>query len=166
MYKRILVPTDGSSVSDYAVGAAIEFARACGSEILALSVAMPEPIIPSTEGAMAIDPGVDVDVLAEHAQRLAGAVCERARHAGVACAQRVELSLDPGRAIADTAREQACDLIFMGSHGRRGLSRLLAGSVTQAVLAGAPVPVMVLRPVSEDERAQALARPCPANRPA
>lgn len=48
--------------------------------------------------------------------------------------------------IADVAEHEGCDLIFMGSHGRRGLSRLLAGSETQKVLAGADVPVMVLRP--------------------
>ncbi|MEH6435981.1 universal stress protein [Massilia sp. DD77] len=164
MYKRLLVPTDGSPVSENAVDAAIDFARVCGSEILALSIAMPEPAIQSAEAAMVIDAGLEVDVLLENAQKLVAAICARAQDAGVTCTQRVELSLDPGKVIVDTACEQACDLIFMGSHGRRGLSRLLAGSVTQAVLAYAPMPVMVLRPVSKDERAQALARHCPAER--
>lgn len=164
MYKRILVPTDGSPVAEDAVSAAIEFARSCGSEILALSVAMPMPAIQSAEAAMVIDAGIEVDVLLEEAKSLVAAVCKRAQDAGVACTGKVELSMDPGKAIVGNALEQACDLIFMGSHGRRGLSRLLAGSVTQAVLAYAPVPVMVLRPVSADERAQALARPCPAER--
>ena len=162
MYKRILVPTDGSAVSENAVAAAIDFARACGGEIVALSVAMPQPAMQSAEAAMVIDAGLEVDVLLEEAKAQVAAVCARARKAGVTCTERVELSMDPGKVIVGTAREQACDLIFMGSHGRRGLSRLLAGSVTQAVLAYAPVPVMVLRPVPDDERAQGFARPCPA----
>ena len=146
MYKRILVPTDGSPVSTQAVGAAIEFAKACGSEIVALSVAVPEPVLQSLEGAMVLDPGQQVDVLLAHAQAYVAAIAERAREAGVDCSPVTRFSLDPAEAIVEAAREQACDLIVMGSHGRRGLSRLLAGSVTQAVLAYAPVPVMVLRP--------------------
>lgn len=66
-----------------------------------------------------------------------------------------------GHAVG-VASEHACELIVMGSHGRRSLSRLLMGSVTQAVLAYAPVPVMVVRPAPASAAAQALARPCPA----
>ena len=140
MYKRILVPTDGSAVSENAVAAAIDFARACGGEIVALSVAMPQPAIQSAEAAMVIDAGLEVDVLLEEAKAQVAAVCARARKAGVTCTERVELSMDPGKVIVGTAREQACDLIFMGSHGRRGLSRLLAGSPTIAPrLADVPV---------------------------
>ncbi len=61
--------------------------------------------------------------------------------------------------IGDAAREHGCDLIVMGSHGRRGLSRLLAGSVTQAVLAYIPVPVMVLRPPLQEAGADPPAAP-------
>jgi nucleotide-binding universal stress UspA family protein len=89
-----------------------------------------------------------MDVLLEHAQRYVDAIAARCAKAGVACTALTCSALDPAEAIADTVREQQCDLIVMGSHGRRGLSRLLAGSVTQAVLAGAPVPVMVLRPAA------------------
>lgn len=166
MYRRILVPTDGSPVSGHAVDVAIEFARACGSEIVALSIAVPEPILQSLEGAMVLDPGQQVDVLLEHAQEFTAAVAARAQQAGVACTPVTRFSLDPGEAIVAAAREHACELIVMGSHGRRGLSRLLMGSVTQGVLAYAPVPVMVVRPAPASDAAQALARPCPAERPA
>lgn len=149
MYRRILVPTDGSPVSEAAVDAAIEFVHGReGSEIVALSVAVPAPTFQSLEGAMAYDPGLQMDVLLEHAQRYVDAIAARCAKAGVACTALTCSALDPAEAIADTVREQQCDLIVMGSHGRRGLSRLLAGSVTQAVLAGAPVPVMVLRPAA------------------
>ncbi|MFC0252238.1 universal stress protein [Massilia consociata] len=146
MYKRILVPTDGSPISGQAVDAAIELARACGSAIVALSIAEPAPAIPSVEAAMVVDPGQQVNELLEHAHGFAAAVAERARAAGIACTPIASFMPDTAQAIVGAAREHGCDLIVMGSHGRRGLSRLLAGSVTQAVLAHAPVPVMVLRP--------------------
>ena len=146
MYDRILVPTDGSDVSAAAEQAAIAFARAHGSEVVVLAVGQPQPPIASAEAAMAIDPGLDDAVLLaaakEHARNLANA----AEAAGVRCTSLAVLDYSPADAILATADSHACDLIFMGSHGRRGLSRLLAGSVTQKVLAEAHVPVMVMRP--------------------
>ncbi|NNG23477.1 universal stress protein [Telluria aromaticivorans] len=152
MYKRILVPTDGSPISDSAVASAIELARALGSEIVALSIAVPEPMLQSLDGAMVLDPGQQVDVLLERANELASAVAVRAQAAGVHCVPIPRFSLDPGEAIVDAAREHGCDLVIMGSHGRRGLSRLFAGSVTQAVLAHCAVPVMVLHPAPAGAR--------------
>jgi nucleotide-binding universal stress UspA family protein len=58
----------------------------------------------------------------------------------------------PSQEIIDAATGHQCDLVFMASHGRRGLSRLLAGSVTQNVLAYSTIPVMVLRPAAQDHR--------------
>lgn len=146
MYQRILAPTDGSPVAAAAVDAAIDFARRQGGTIVALSVAVPEPAFQSLEGVIAYDPGLQPEELLAHAQRCADAVAARAGRAGVPCTALACSALDAAEAIVDTARERRCDLIVMGSHGRRGLSRLLAGSVTQAVLQVAPVPVMVLRP--------------------
>ncbi|RZJ85456.1 MAG: universal stress protein, partial [Massilia sp.] len=102
----------------------------------------------------------------EHAHGFVGAMAERARRGGVGCRPVTRIDPDPAREIVEAAREYHCDLIAMGSHGRRGLSRLLAGSVTQAVLAYAPVPVMVFRPALPGEQAQALARECPSAAPA
>ncbi|MGG7603375.1 universal stress protein [Massilia sp. BKSP1R2A-1] len=150
MYRRILVPTDGSPVSELAADAAIDFARACGSEIVALSVAVPEPAFQSLEGAVPWDPGLQMDLMMKQAEEFANALAGRASKAGVPCTTVASCALDPAEAIGDVARERGCDLIVMGSHGRRGLSRLLAGSVTQGVLAYAPVPVMVLRPPLEE----------------
>ena len=163
MYKRILIPTDGSSVSGLAADAAIELARSCGSGIVTLSIVVPELVFPYVEGGLVLDSGQQVDVLLENAHGFVGALAERARRSGIACTPVTRIDPDPAQAIVEAAREYHCDLIVMGSHGRRGLSRLLAGSVTQAVLAYAPVPVMVLRPALPDEQAQALARPCPAS---
>ncbi|WP_075791505.1 universal stress protein [Massilia putida] len=146
MYDRILVPTDGSDTSAAAERAAIDFARAHGSEIVVLAVGQPQPPIATAEAAMAVAPGIDDETLLaaanEHARRVAAA----AHAAGVRCSAHAVLDYSPADAIVATAESRDCDLIFMGSHGRRGLSRLLAGSVTQKVLADAQVPVLVMRP--------------------
>ena len=146
LYKRILVPTDGSDVSAVAEHAAVEFARAHGADIVALSVAQPYPAYAAAEASMAVDPGLDNEALRDAAERNVRRVSAAAAGAGVACTPLTVFSHSPSDAILDSARDHGCDLIFMGSHGRRGLSRLLAGSETQKVLAGADVPVMVLRP--------------------
>lgn len=163
MYPRILVPTDGSPVSALAAQAAIELAHACGSSIVVLSIAVPEAPFPSVEGGMVFDPGQQLDILLEHAQGFVGTLAQSVRHAGLDCTPVARVATDPAQAIADAAREYSCDLIIMGSHGRRGLSRLLAGSVTQEVLANAPVPVMVFRPALPGDKVRELARPCPAS---
>jgi nucleotide-binding universal stress UspA family protein len=146
MYDRILVPTDGSEISAAAERAAIAFARAHGSEIVILAVGQPQPPIATAEAAMAIDPGVDDETLLAAANEHARRVADAARAEGVRCSALAVLDYSPADAILATAEGRGCDLIFMGSHGRRGLSRLLAGSVTQKVLADADVPVLVMRP--------------------
>lgn len=146
MFKKILVPTDGSDVSVAATEAAVAFARTGGSELVALSIAPPEPVVMSAEGAIATSDDLDVDAMLKHAQRHAADVADAAARAGVKCTPLAGYGYSPADEIIEAARRQGCDLIFMASHGRRGLSRLIAGSVTQRVLAYAPVPVMVYRP--------------------
>lgn len=146
MYKKILVPTDGSELSDEAAAAAINFAKLCHAEIVALSVAEPYPLMPAAEGAMVVDTGFEADTLLGMARENADKVAADARAAGLKCTALTVFSVVPHEEIIRTANEQGCDLIFMASHGRRGLSKLLAGSVTQNVLAYSSIPVMVLRP--------------------
>jgi nucleotide-binding universal stress UspA family protein len=81
-------------------------------------------------------------------------VANAAQAAGVRCTSLAVLDYSAVDAILATADSHHCDLIFMGSHGRRGLSRLLAGSVTQKVLADAHVPVLVMRPQAGYKRAE------------
>jgi nucleotide-binding universal stress UspA family protein len=146
MFQRILVPTDGSALAAEAADAAIAFAQASSGDIVALSIAYPEPVLLSAEGALAAGAEPRVDVLLEEARRHAEQVAARARKAGVACTPLTGYGYSPADEIVETAQRQHCDLIFIASHGRRGLSRLLAGSVTQRVLAYSPVPVLVFRP--------------------
>lgn len=146
MFKTILVPTDGSEISQQAVAAAIDFARCCGASIIALSVAEPYPVVPVVDGALVIDPGLDSGELQAQARERVAGVAAAANQAGVPCSTEVALSFHPHEEIIAAAAKHHCDVIFMASHGRRGLGRLLAGSETQKVLAYAPVPVLVFRP--------------------
>ena len=148
MYKRILVPTDGSALAGQAVAAAIDYAQATGALVVAFSVAQPYPMLPAAEGAMMIDPVVDSAELQALAQQAVDAVARTAQAAGVACETHTALSFLPYEEIIRAANEYGCDVIFMASHGRRGLSRLLAGSQTQKVLAYSSIPVLVLRPAA------------------
>lgn len=153
MFQRILVPTDGSALSTEAAEAAIGFAKVCGCELVALAIAQPEPVLLTAEGALATDGVAQIDVLLEQARRDAERVAAAAARAGVACKAEAGYGYSPADAIVEAAERHGCDLVFMASHGRRGLSRLIAGSVTQRVLAYATVPVMVYR--ARPEQAQA-----------
>lgn len=153
MFTCILVPSDGSPVATLAAQAAIDLARACGASIVALSVGLPETPSPLVEGGVVLDPGRQTDAVLELAHDVVDGVARSARSAGVDCSPVVRSARDAALAIVDVARERHCDLIVMGSHGRRGLSRLLAGSVTQEVLARSQLPVMVFRPARSDDEA-------------
>ena len=146
MYKKILIPTDGSDLAGQAVDAAIDYARLAGATIVAFSVAQPYPMLPAMDGAMMIDPGFESTELQQLAQHAVDAVAHAANAAGVACETHTSMSFLPYEEIIRAADEYQCDVIFMASHGRRGLSRLLAGSQTQKVLAYSHMPVLVLRP--------------------
>ncbi len=145
MYSKILVPTDGSALSQQAAAAAVEFARAVGAEIVAVSVAQPYPMI-AAEAVVVLDTETETRALLEQAQQNVDKVAQLAKAAGVACSVGTALSYVPHEEIIKAAVDHHCDLIFMGSHGRHGLSKLLAGSVTQNVLAYSSIPVLVLRP--------------------
>jgi nucleotide-binding universal stress UspA family protein len=147
MFKQILVPTDGSELSAEAVTRAVDFAREAGARITFFFAKPDYPVAFYGEGAL-IDPTTP-EKFAEMADKQAAdvlAVCEAAASAaGVACTS-VSLTSDvPYEAIIEAADSAGCDLIFMASHGRRGISGLLLGSETQKVLTHSKVPVLVYR---------------------
>ena len=145
MFKHLLVPTDGSPLSARAAQAAVEFAKAVGARITALSVAEPYPYSALAESAYLPDQGRYEKEMQAHARRFVMEVAELATAAGVPCDTRVGLSFSPYEEIAANARELGCDVIFMASHGRKGINRLFVGSETQKVLAHTTLPVMVFR---------------------
>lgn len=147
MYKKILVPTDGSALSKKAVRGAVELAAALGAELLAVNVV---PRYPGTyfEGGISTAPAdiARVEKLwTEEGQALADQVSRAAAKAGVS-AKAITVKSDlVAEAILSTAKKNKCDLVVMASHGRKGLKRILLGSETQHVLTHGSIPVLVLR---------------------
>jgi nucleotide-binding universal stress UspA family protein len=147
MYKRILVPTDGSTLSRKAVKTAVELAASVGAEVVALNVV---PRYPTSyfEGGITVSDSEVARVekqWAEQGQALADEVEKAAEKAGV-IAKAVTVRSDlVAEAIMAAAKKNKCDLIVMASHGRRGIKRLLLGSETQHVLTHGTIPVLVLR---------------------
>ncbi len=147
MFKHILIPTDGSPLAAKAAKAAVQLAAALGAKVTAYhAIEIWEPQL-YAEGY-----GIDLRTFQafERAAREAGerriaAVAKLAKAARVPCASLVAKAATPYEGIVEAARKRKCDVIFIASHGRRGLSRLAMGSVTQRVLAHAAVPVVVFR---------------------
>jgi nucleotide-binding universal stress UspA family protein len=147
MFKHILVPSDGSQFSQDAVRKAVIFAKEIGARITAF-YAKPSPPIPyygEGIGANWQMPASYIELTEKQAQEILDFTQSLCREAGVAC-DTLSLASDVAHeAIIDAATQSACDLIFMASHGRRGLSALLLGSETNKVLAHAKIPVLVYR---------------------
>jgi nucleotide-binding universal stress UspA family protein len=148
MYKHILIPTDGSQTAAKAVSAGIDFARESGASITFFT-AVPEYEVPLASEVMAHKPVMSLEEherrSAEKARAILAPALERARTCGVAFDADHALSNKPYEAIIDAARRQGCDAIFMASHARKGLSRLVHGSQTIDVLTHSDIPTLVVR---------------------
>lgn len=147
MFKHILLPTDGSSLSSKAVKRGIEFARKIGARVTALHV-MPQFRSFADEGFVPLSPALKKrleDEARSRATRMLEAIGRQARARKVRCATLNVANDLPYQEIIATARKKKCDLIMMASHGRRGLSSLLLGSETAKVLLHSKVPVLVVR---------------------
>jgi nucleotide-binding universal stress UspA family protein len=145
MYKRILIPTDGSEASQRAILAAVDFARETGAEVVGLT-APPEFHVLSADSEMIEDTPEQYAANSEaRARRILEDVESAARDAGVPCRTEHAIDDDPWSAIVATAQRLGCDLIAMASHGRRGLKGLFLGSETQKVLVHSTIPVLVHR---------------------
>ncbi|MGO1541572.1 MAG: universal stress protein [Luteimonas sp.] len=146
MYRHLLLPTDGSPLSDHAIDQGLELAASIGARVTLLTVV--EPFY--TYSAAPEHLGEDRAQYERHARQAAKAILqhaqERAEALGVPATTKLFGSEHPDQAIIDTATENGCDLIAMASHGRRGVNALLLGSVTQKVLTHSGIPVLVLRP--------------------
>jgi nucleotide-binding universal stress UspA family protein len=147
MYTRILVATDGSTLSKKAITSAIALAALSGAELVAVKVT---PRYPQSyfEGSLPLNQ-TEVSKIekqwADDAQKMLDTVVKAGKAKGVSVKPVVVKSDIVSDAIIATAKKQKADLIVMASHGRRGIKRLLLGSETQQVLTHASVPVLVLR---------------------
>lgn len=147
MYKHLLVPADGSVLSEHAARSAIALAASIGAQITFLYVQpdYPRPII--GEGALIAPESRDEFLrdTAALADVILAKLQQQAQEAGVSAQTRTEVSDIPWEVITRLAVAEACDLIFMASHGRRGLAGLLIGSETHKVLTHGTIPVLVYR---------------------
>jgi nucleotide-binding universal stress UspA family protein len=144
MFKRILVPTDGSDITAKALDTAIGLARTLGAQIQAISVKEPFPYSAISE-MQPTPPQEFFDAQERIASKRIQGVTAACSAAGVACEGFTVEALHPWEAIIEHAKAQQCDLLVMASHGRRGVSALLLGSETQKVLTHSSVPVLVVR---------------------
>mgnify|MGYP001553711656 FL=1 len=144
MFKRILVPTDGSDITLKAVESSIRLAASLGAEIHTICVKEPFPYGAISE-MQPTPPPAFFAAAARIAARHVAVVIEACAAAGVPCHGVSVEGLHPWEAIIDHAKRTDCDLLVMASHGRRGVSALLLGSETQKVLTHTKIPVLVVR---------------------
>lgn len=145
MYKRILLPTDGSEASRRAIDAGVGFARSAGAEVLAMTAAPEFHTFTVDTEMLEQTPEQHAKASRARGQDRLAQVPAAAREAGVPCTGVQVVSDDPDEAIIATARERMCAPIVMASHGRRGIKGMLLGSVTQKVLLPSAIPVLVQR---------------------
>ena len=144
MYKHILVPTDGSEITGKAVQTAIAMGKLCGARLSVIAVKEPFPYSAISE-MQPVPPQEFFDAQERIASERVNAVRAACKAAGLACEAHTVEAVHPWEAIIEHARSNACDLIVMSSHGRRGVTALLLGSETQKVLTHGKLPVLVVR---------------------
>jgi nucleotide-binding universal stress UspA family protein len=147
MYKHILIPTDGSETAEKGVQAGLEFAKWAGARVTVFT-ARPEYRMPGTSEVAAgrVMPIAEYERRSmEEARKILDRVAQRAKAAQVEVDSDAALSDRPWHAILQAAEKHGCDLIFIASHGRKGLSGLLYGSETHEILTHSTVPTLVYR---------------------
>lgn len=148
MYRRILVATDGSELASKALAHGLALAKPLSAEVTIATVTDRWPLV---EVAAQADMGVKDPVgyyksIADKRARLILADATRtAQEAGVASAEMHVEGHHPAEGVLEAAKQSAADLIVIASHGRRGISRLLLGSVAQEVATRSSVPVLIVR---------------------
>ena len=145
MFKHILIPVDGSELSDRAIQAGVDFAKSIGARVTGF-IAEPDYTQPSY-GDMISRRGESMDQYSTRSRSHAEGVLRRiercARDEGVEFTSSFVQSDDPVAAIVSAAEKNQCDLIVMASHGRSGLDKLIHGSATEGVMTHTQIPVLV-----------------------
>ncbi|MBR0707477.1 universal stress protein [Bradyrhizobium liaoningense] len=149
MYTRILLSTDGSDVARNGIRHGIALAKALKAKVTVIAVTESLPIDYGSGHASGWIPSQqEIDSFDAACKERAGKVLDEARamaeQAGISAELLHVPNAHPATAIIATAKSGGCDLIVMGSHGRRGLKKLFLGSQTSEVLADGSVPVLVV----------------------
>jgi nucleotide-binding universal stress UspA family protein len=151
MHKHILMPTDGSALSEKAIEYGMALAKSVGAKVTVITVSPPYQVF-------AIEPTLITETpqsYQAYADRLAAkhlsVASQIASAAGVPCEELHVTHEQPYQAIIETAAAQGCDLIVMASHGRRGIAAVVLGSETVKVLTHSTIPVLVFRAPHYDQ---------------
>lgn len=144
MFKKILVPSDGSVQAHKAAEVAADLAKSQGATIVGVFVVDPFPFIGVGEASAAGLQAYLSEAQAAAARSL-GDIRQMCEGKGVAFEGDTIERSSAWEGIIETAKAEGCDLIVMGSHGRRGLEALILGSVAQKVLTHATVPVLIVK---------------------
>jgi nucleotide-binding universal stress UspA family protein len=144
MFNHILIATDGSEVATKAVGVGLKLAKKLAARVVVMTASEPLPATVSAETIAANFPAEYEKATKESAAKILGEVRGEALTIGVEC-ETLHVTNFPAEAIIETAKANACDLIVMGSLGRRGIARLLLGSQATKVVTLSSVPVLVCR---------------------
>lgn len=145
MHRHILLPTDGSELSQKAIDYGMALAKSVNAKVTVMTVSTPFH-------ALVVEPGMITDMPEQYGKRMAALAAkylsvanEAALAAGVSCDTMHVEHDQPYLAIIDTAARKSCDLIVMASHGRRGISAIMLGSEAVKVLTHSTIPVLVFR---------------------
>ena len=145
MHRHILLPTDGSELSQKAIDYGMALAKSVNAKVTVLTVSPPFH-------AFAVEPGIVIDTPEQYGKRMAvltakylNVAKEAALAAGVSCDTMLVEHDQPYLAIIEAAAQKSCDLIVMASHGRRGISAIVLGSEAVKVLTHSTIPVLVYR---------------------
>ena len=152
MYRRALIPLDGSMVAEAIIPFILEIAGPLDMQVPLLRVVVPVPPV-VVEGSSYVV-AEDVEKLRANAEKYLASVAAELRDQGV----RVTIQVRSGEAVTEIlagAREVEADLIAMTTHGRGGLGRLLFGSIAEAVLRQAEIPVFMMRQTKAEVAARA-----------
>ncbi len=145
MFKHILLPTDGSALSEMAIKKGVEFAKEINAKVSGLTVTKPFRVF-TTDVTELED---TKDTYAEDAKAIAdkrlSVIEQAAKQARVSYEGVHKIGEHPWEEVIKTATERGCDVIFMASHGRRGVAALVIGSETNKVLTHTKIPVLVYR---------------------
>jgi nucleotide-binding universal stress UspA family protein len=146
MYTHLLVPVDGTELSERAAEASVELARKLGARMTAF-VAESHPPLPGTDANPAVyvrDADAHMARTEAHARAVLARITAKAKEQGVDCQGKFQHTDSVDAAIVAAAQEFGCDLIVMATHGRGTFGELLFGSHTKSVLSKSKLPLLVL----------------------
>ena len=145
MFKHVLIPTDGSPLSERAVLKGIELAAEQGARVTGIHVSPQFHILTYRPDMLEETRDTYAGDSEAHAKLYLDFISRTAAESKVPCETVRQISDEPFQAIIDTARQQGCDLIVMASHGRRALARALLGSEATKVVTLSSLPVLICR---------------------